>query len=94
MQGLCHGAAGIAHIFKRFYHRYNHPSLKESADYWYRVTLKMAIVNDDLASYKQWTADGWEHNESFLEGMVGITIALIYKEYEHEPRWDEIMLIS
>jgi lantibiotic modifying enzyme len=92
--GLCHGASGVAHIFKRFYHRYNHPSLKESADYWYKVTLNMAIVNDSLASYKQWTTDGWEYSESFLEGSAGITNALIYREYGNEPYWDEILLIS
>jgi lantibiotic biosynthesis protein len=92
--GLCHGASGIAHIFKRFYHRYKHPSLKESADYWYEVTLNMAIVNDGLAIYKQWTTDGWEYSESFLEGSAGITKALLYREYENEPYWDEILLIS
>lgn len=92
--GLCHGTSGIAHIFKRFYHRYKHPSLKEASNYWYKLTVNMAIINNDLVNYEQWTTDGWKYNESFLEGMIGISTALIYKKYGNEPFWDEILLIS
>jgi len=54
--GLCHGAAGIAHIFYRMWWNTKMPEFKEAADYWFEQTLKMAVFKDGLAGFKTFEA--------------------------------------
>lgn len=94
---FCHGSAGIAHIFKRFYHRYKHPNLLDAANYWYDFTLKAAVHSDGLCGYKLRTSPelgDWIDSYGLLEGITGIAASLAYWESDQEPTWDEVFLIS
>ena len=93
--GLCHGTAGIGHIFYRVWWNTKMSEFKKAADYWFEQTLKMAIFADGLAGYKAWNGrDGWKNKENLLEGIAGIGLALLTYYYEIEPTWDECMLLS
>lgn len=92
--GLCHGASGVAHIFNRFYQRYDEPTLLEAANYWYKMTSNMDIFEDGLCGYKKWKPDGWENSSSFLEGITGIAFVMLSKKFKIESNWDELLLIS
>lgn len=94
--GLCHGAAGAAHIFQRFYDWTNVPEFKEAADYWYNVILEMATFEDGYAGFK--THHGEEYGGSrpsanFLDGISGIGLALLYKISGIDPSWEELLFI-
>lgn len=95
--GICHGSAGIAHIFKRFFHRYQDEYLLDAANYWYDVTLKMSVHEDGIAGFKALASnDGprWIKDFGMLEGVGGIYASLKYARDESEPIWDEMFLIS
>ena len=95
--GLCHGSAGIAHIFNRMYINTKEQQFKDAADYWYAETLKMANHKNSLSGYKAWHTEkygGWQEEFGFLEGIAGIGLTLMSAISDIEPTWDEILLIS
>ena len=95
--GLCHGAAGIAHIFNRMYINTKNTEFKNAADYWYVETLKMANHENSLSGFKAWHTEkygGWQEEFGFLEGIAGIGLALMSAISDTDPTWDEILLIS
>jgi len=92
--GICHGTAGIAHLFNRFYHKTQEPDLKEAANYWINETIKMAKFEDGLAGYKAWHGKkGWNNCTGLLEGIAGIGIVLISAINENETPWDACLLM-
>jgi lantibiotic modifying enzyme len=96
--GLCHGAAGIGHIFYRMWWNTKLPEFKNAADYWFEQTLKMARFPDGVAGFKAFEmSDGetiWVNRYEFLTGVTGIGLALLTYYYELEPVWDECLLLS
>lgn len=95
--GLCHGAAGVAHIFNRFYQDTHNEVFKEAALYWFNQTLEMDTFQDGLAGYKasiSTSGTEYENCTGLLEGIAGIGLALIGAVADFEPNWDECLLIS
>lgn len=94
--GICHGTAGIAHFFNRFYWETKMPIFKETSDYWINETLKMAAFTDGLAGYKTWQgeAKNWVNEYGLLEGISGIGLVLYSFLSEEEPTWDKCLLLS
>ena len=46
--GICHGSAGIAHIFNRMYRNTNDEHFLHASEYWFRYTLKLAHHNNGI----------------------------------------------
>ncbi|MCL2040670.1 MAG: lanthionine synthetase C family protein [Bacteroidales bacterium] len=94
--GLCHGSAGIGHVFYRVWWNTKIPEFKNAANYWFEQTIKMSIFADGLAGYKMWYGEekGWANSYGLLEGIAGIGLALLMYYYEVEPTWDECLLLS
>jgi len=95
--GICHGAAGIAHIFNRLHRNTGRMEFKDAADYWYVETIKMAKFDDGLAGYKTYYTEaygGWQPNDNFLVGIAGIGLCLLSFVVEEDPAWDECLLLS
>ncbi len=94
--GLCHGTAGIAHIFNRMYGYTSLEELKQASDYWFAETLKMARFEEGMAGFKAWQGEvrGWVNEPGLLEGVAGIGLALISAISDIEPAWDECLLLS
>jgi len=98
--GLCHGTAGIGHIFYRMWWNTKLPEFKTAVDYWFQETLKMATHKAGLAGFKAFEIlmpDGkpsWVNKYEFLEGISGIGLALLTYYFEMEPAWDECLLLS
>ena len=95
--GLCHGTAGIAHIYNRMYNFTGREEFKESAIYWLDETLKMAKFDDGFAGYKLWHTPelgGWTKESGLLEGIAGIGLTILSAISDIEPKWDECLLLS
>lgn len=93
--GVCHGTAGIAHLFNRFYWETKDQVFKDTADYWIKETLKMARFEDGLAGYKAWQGEkGWMNQHGILEGIAGIGLVLLSYLSNEEPSWDRSFLLS
>ena len=95
--GLCHGTAGIAHIFNRMFNYTGNEEFRDAAIYWIDKTLEMAKFPDGLAGYKIWRSEkygGWVNDTGLLEGIAGIGMMLISAVSDIEPKWDRCLLLS
>lgn len=97
--GLCHGTAGLAHLFNRFYQATGDPEMKEAALTWLRRTLDMQRPGEDFAGLRSWVVSQpgqghWEGEHGFLTGIAGVGLALLAAVTEIEPAWDRVLLVS
>ena len=95
--GICHGSAGIAHIYNRMYRYTGRKEFKQAANYWVEETLKMAKFDDGLAGYKVFHEQkhgGWKNEYGLLEGIAGIGLVLLSHISDVEPSWDRCLLLS
>lgn len=95
--GLCHGTAGIGHIYNRLYHYTGRGEFLDSARYWFGQTLEMATFDDGYAGFKCWKGNkmgGWHNTADLLDGISGIGLSLLSAISEVEPAWDRVMLLS
>ncbi|MDP3929604.1 MAG: lanthionine synthetase C family protein [Bacteroidota bacterium] len=94
---LCHGAAGIAHIFNLFHKDTNIIEFKELTDYWIDKVIELGNHEDGNVGYKTWygTDTGWRDEIGFLEGLSGIGIVLNSYLYPNkESKWSRFLLLS
>ena len=85
---LCHGSAGISHIFRRAYLTTGDPLLLEGAEYWLQQTLQMNV-------FKSYVQGKYEDNYGMLEGVTGTGLALIAAlDPATDPAWDRCLLLS
>jgi lantibiotic modifying enzyme len=97
---LCHGTAGIAHIFNRLFQATGDATFEEAARYWLERTLGMRHANAGIAGYRalgspdQGQPATWVDALGFLEGATGIGLALLAATSDVEPTWDRLLLIS
>ena len=71
--GICHGSAGVAHIYNRMWHYTKDPVFKEATDFWIQKTLDFAVHEDGVAGYKKYnpTTKAYENDYGLLEGRSG-----------------------
>jgi lantibiotic biosynthesis protein len=97
--GLCHGAAGLAHIFNRMAQATGDERLAEAARVWFQRTLEFRQDGQGIGGFLAWApeADGkpaWKGNPGLLTGTAGIALALLAASCPHEPQWDRVLLLS
>ena len=93
--GICHGSAGVAHIFNKMAHYTDNVIFKEAADFWIIKTLEFATHKNGIGGYKSYTHkdEKWEKNVSFLEGSIGI--GLVLSSYlTGEFSWDYCLMLN
>lgn len=97
--GLCHGAAGVAHIFHRMYCTTGDEALAEAARTWYERTLRFRVPGTGFGGFRSWTTGAndaldWRDDPGFLEGSAGIGLALLAAISPIDPGWDRIFMES
>lgn len=104
--GICHGAAGLAHIFNRAYHITGEQLFERAARAWIRRTLDMRDRSAGVGGYSTWApieltglaeqnpTFGWIDCYGFLGGAAGIGLALLAAASCVEPQWDTVLLIG
>ena len=96
--GVCHGAAGVAHLFNRAHQTTGDPTLAAAARSWFGRALDHAEKGAGVGGF-------WEvhtHPEGtrklatpgLLGGAAGIGLALLAATTDVEPGWDRILLAS
>ena len=94
---FCHGTAGIAHIFNRFYKETNLKEFDEARWYWLQRTLDRAIHPDGIAGFKSWQGPGgWKYDFSLIEGVSGIGLVLMgfLTDDITDLSWDRCFLLN
>jgi lantibiotic modifying enzyme len=97
--GLCHGAAGLGHIFNRLFQATGEDSFREAAHYWFEQTLAMRRSGQGIAGFSALLPDedGGEHwvdEPGILTGASGIALALLAAATDIGPAWDRMLLVS
>jgi hypothetical protein len=102
--GLCHGAAGLAHLYNRLFQATGDPELKTEALAWYERLLAQRLPGEGIAGWRSWRpiSDvtvpepelGWVTDSGFLTGATGIGLALLGAVSPVEPAWDRVLLSS
>jgi len=96
---LCHGTAGLSHLFHRFYQVTGDPALLAAARRWLERTLARRRPGEGVGGYlsRRRLADGrpgWIADPGFLGGAAGIGLALLAAATPVEPAWDRLLLLS
>jgi hypothetical protein len=97
--GLCHGAAGLGHLFNRLFQATGDPCLGEAARFWLARTLQMRRPGRGVGGYEAWQLDDdgqvtWIADPGLLTGAAGIALALLAATTPVEPAWDRLLLVS
>jgi len=97
--GLCHGTAGLAHLFNRMYQTTGEERLAQAARRWFERTLDFRVPGEPVAGFRAWELDpagqpAWRPDGGFLEGAAGVGLALLGATSDVEPAWDRVLLAS
>ncbi len=91
---LCHGAAGLAHLYNRMFQATGDRRFLESAQSWFERSLQMKQEGKGIGGYLTWRPGegGWASDRSFLAGATGVALALLAASTHVEPAWDRLLL--
>jgi len=95
--GICHGIAGVAHIYNRLYFDFRDSVFEEAKNFWFDK-LKLYIDNcGGMKSFKYFDVikNEFSPSSNFLTGSTGAGLALISQiDNRIIPKWDEFLLLS
>ncbi|MCE9573546.1 MAG: hypothetical protein K8W52_10345 [Deltaproteobacteria bacterium] len=97
--GLCHGAAGVAHVFHRLFRTTGDERFATAARRWFARALAMRTPGAGFAGFRALDPDrrhrlGWRSPPGFLTGGAGVALALIAATTATEPAWDRALMLS
>lgn len=97
--GLCHGAAGLAHLFNRMFQATGEERLGAAARSWYETALGYREPGLGVGGFRSWATVGtgsmdWQDDPGFLEGAAGVGLALLAAVSDVPPEWDRLLLIG
>jgi hypothetical protein len=97
--GLCHGAAGLGHLFNRLFHAVGDPCFAQAARFWFTRCLEMRKPGRGVAGFsRHWPGpdgvDFWLKDPGLLTGATGIALALLAAITDIEPQWDRVLLAT
>lgn len=92
--GLCHGSAGLAHLFNRMHQASGDSLLADAARVWYRYTIDMQRPGVGIAGYEFFAAPGWLPLTGYLPGLAGVGLGLLGGVSSLEPGWDQFLAVS
>ncbi|HEY0784065.1 MAG TPA: lanthionine synthetase LanC family protein, partial [Thermoanaerobaculia bacterium] len=95
--GLCHGTAGLLHLFNRAYQATGDPLLCDAALAWFERTLELRRPGEGVGGFLSWEPDetgkkGWRSAPGLLTGAAGVGLALLAATTTVEPAWDRALL--
>lgn len=93
--GLCHGSAGIVHIYNRMWHYTKDNRFLENRDKWLEVTLSSAELNEEKGVFKSYNPfqKSYITNYGLLEGSAGIGLILLSLLTE-DFNWDYCIMMN
>jgi lantibiotic modifying enzyme len=96
---LCHGAAGLGHIFNRMFQYTGERLFLDASREWLARAIEMRQPAGGIGGYfsAENNASGgldWVEDASLLTGATGIGLALLAATTAVEPAWDRMLLMS
>ena len=97
---LCHGSAGLGHIFNRFYQATDDAAFADAARDWFRHAVQRRSRQKGIGGFQFRFADEatgqtrWHDCSGYLIGSAGVAAALAAACCDHAPSWDQPLLLS
>lgn len=94
--GICHGSAGLCHIFWQLFINTQKEEFKEAMLFWLDQTLNIDKHKNGYAGYKVWMGSkygGWKSDYSLLEGVAGIGFVLS-SLITNQMDWNECLMLN
>jgi hypothetical protein len=93
---LCHGAAGLGHLYNRIFQATGDRRFLDAALRWVESALEMKRDGEGIGGYQTWRPGegGWTSDRSLLAGATGVALALLAAATPVEPSWDRLLLAS
>lgn len=92
--GFCHGTAGIAHLFHRFYQATGYPEFRTYAEDWLDFTLQQ-LESGTFLYPADVTRGVWMEHAGLLEGYAGVGMVLLsFLEPARYQTWDRSFLTA
>jgi hypothetical protein len=95
---ICHGAAGVAHLFNRLYQATEEPDLAAAAHRWLETVLAMRQPGSPFAGFPAARRDPitrkltWVSDRGLLQGSTGVALVLLAAATDIAPTWDRLLL--
>jgi hypothetical protein len=86
--GLCHGTAGLAHLYHRLLQLTGEPVFARAARHWLRATLRLRTPGRGIGGYRSLQPGGWRSVPGVLYGTAGVALALDALLSRDAPDWD------
>jgi lantibiotic modifying enzyme len=92
---LCHGAAGLGHLYNRLFQMTRERSFAAAARRWFDCVVEMRQVGQGVGGYLSWwEGRAWRANPGYLNGAAGIGLALLAAISAAPPNWDQALLLA
>ncbi|MCY1044849.1 lanthionine synthetase C family protein [Corallococcus sp. bb12-1] len=98
--GLCHGAAGLAHLYNRLFQTTGEAVFETAARFWFAQLITVHWrPGQGVGGFRTLErfdddTEGWTDNPGLLAGATGVALALLAATSAVEPTWDRMMLMS
>ena len=95
--GLCHGAAGLGHIFNRLFQATGDERFAEAARRWLAQALAYRKPGEGIGGFLALGGNGRREPDAdtgFLTGAAGVGLALLAACTSIEPAWDRALLVD
>lgn len=100
--GICHGSAGVAHIFNRLYQSTGELRLRDAAIEWIDRTMQFQQRDQGAGGFASYVPAGltqgepakWVDDAALLTGAAGVALVLLAASTDVEPAWDRFCLLS
>lgn len=91
----CHGAFGIALIFRTLYKATQVPEFEAACHYWVQEGLNLARHKEGYAGFQQVRVGQSPVNEvNLLEGIAGIGLVMMGELSDQDSNWKECLMID
>jgi class I lanthipeptide synthase len=96
---LCHGAAGLGHIFNRFFQATGEPVFRDAARGWLARVYEHRVAGAGVAGFRAYNPDPaaatpWLSEPGLIPGAAGVASALLAASDGTTPDWDRVLLLT
>jgi lantibiotic modifying enzyme len=97
---LCHGAAGVGHLYQVAAQDLEDEVFAQEAKRWFGTVMAVRRTNAGSGGFLYYTVTpetkqaSYEPNFSFLEGASGIGLALVSAAWNLVPGWNRLLALS
>jgi lantibiotic modifying enzyme len=91
---FCHGGAGVAHIFRKWYTLTGNTFFQDHYQDWINSTLVLSSFEDGVGGYKKYTGATYAAKYPLLDGAAGVALVLTDMISDTPVDWDRFFLLS